>query len=136
MKACPKCDKLILPESKLCRECQFGNSQKREATLKEYKAFLSVKGKHPSWLTVHVRSFNRSWNKGLLLYPCQVCGYKNHIELAHIKPVSSFEDDALISTINDPSNILVLCPNHHWEFDNGLIKLEEIPVRNHAVLET
>ena len=54
---------------------------------------------------------------------CYICGYSNHIEIAHIKSVSSFDDDVLVSEINHINNLLPLCPNHHWEFDNGLLKL-------------
>lgn len=49
---------------------------------------------------------------------CVVCGYNKHYEVAHIKAVSDFTDDALISEINDIDNLIALCPNHHWEFDN------------------
>jgi hypothetical protein len=28
--------------------------------------------------------------------------------------------------VNDPSNVLLLCPNHHWEFDNGKLSLDQI----------
>lgn len=54
---------------------------------------------------------------------CKVCGYNKHIEVAHVKAVSEFSDDTLISEINDISNLIGLCPNHHWEYDNGLLKL-------------
>ena len=57
---------------------------------------------------------------------CVICGYDKHIEIAHIKAVSEFSDDTLISEINDISNLVALCPNHHWEFDNGLLSKEKI----------
>ena len=57
---------------------------------------------------------------------CQKCSYDKHVELCHIKPINSFDDSATVGEINDPKNLLVLCPNHHWEFDNGILKLEEI----------
>lgn len=56
-------------------------------------------------------------------YKCPVCGYTNHIEVAHIKAVADFSNDSLITEINDPSNLIGLCPNHHWEFDNGLLDI-------------
>jgi len=56
---------------------------------------------------------------------CAICGYNKHIEIAHIKAVSEFPNDALISEINDISNLVALCPNHHWEFDNGLLSEED-----------
>ena len=52
-----------------------------------------------------------------------ICGYDKHYEIAHIKPVSDFEDDALITEINSIDNLIALCPNHHWEFDNGLLNI-------------
>jgi predicted restriction endonuclease len=54
---------------------------------------------------------------------CKVCGYDTHVEVCHIKSVSSFSDDSLISEINSIDNLVGLCPNHHWEFDNGKIEL-------------
>lgn len=54
---------------------------------------------------------------------CIVCGYNKHVEIAHIKAVSDFDDNSRISSINALENLIALCPNHHWEFDNNLIKL-------------
>lgn len=54
---------------------------------------------------------------------CAICGYDKHVEVAHIKPVSGFSDEATMREINSFSNLIGLCPNHHWEFDNGLLKL-------------
>jgi hypothetical protein len=54
---------------------------------------------------------------------CLICGYDKHTDIAHIKSVSSFPDDAKISEINSSENLMALCPNHHWEFDSGLIKI-------------
>jgi len=52
---------------------------------------------------------------------CAVCGYSKHYNVCHRKPVHSFDPGALISEINDIRNLVALCPNHHWEFDNGLL---------------
>lgn len=53
---------------------------------------------------------------------CVVCGYNKQIEVAHIKAVSEFEDSAIIAEIDNINNLVALCPNHHWEFDNGYLK--------------
>lgn len=50
---------------------------------------------------------------------CVICGYNKHYEVAHIKAVSDFDDSALISEINNIDNLIALCPNHHWEYDNN-----------------
>ena len=54
---------------------------------------------------------------------CAICGYDIHVEIAHIRPVSDFPGDTLISDINSADNLIALCPNHHWEYDHGILKL-------------
>jgi len=56
-------------------------------------------------------------------YKCVICGYTKHVEIAHIKAVSEFGDDATLEEINHINNLVGLCPNHHWEYDAGLIDL-------------
>ena len=53
---------------------------------------------------------------------CAICGYDKHVEVAHIKSVSDFDDNTKISIINSIDNLIGLCPNHHWEYDNGILK--------------
>lgn len=55
---------------------------------------------------------------------CKNCNYSKHIEVCHIKPISDFPDSATIEEINCVENLIPLCPNCHWEFDNGLITLK------------
>ena len=54
---------------------------------------------------------------------CFVCGYDKHVEIAHIKAVSDFSGESLISEINNIDNLIALCPNHHWEYDHGLLDI-------------
>lgn len=54
---------------------------------------------------------------------CQICDYDKHIQVAHIQSVSIFANDTPISVINDICNLIALCPNHHWEYDHGLLAL-------------
>lgn len=54
------------------------------------------------------------------------CNYSLHVDVAHIKAVSEFADDELISNINHIDNLIGLCKNHHWEFDNGHITINDI----------
>lgn len=49
-----------------------------------------------------------------------------HVEVAHLKAVSDFKDESLMSEINHPDNLIGLCLNHHWEYDNGYLTREEI----------
>jgi predicted restriction endonuclease len=52
---------------------------------------------------------------------CAICGYSNHVELCHIKSIAHFSETAALEEINSLSNLIYLCPNHHWELDNGLL---------------
>lgn len=55
---------------------------------------------------------------------CLTCGYSTYVEVCHIKAVSEFPDNTPVSVINDPDNLIALCPTHHWEFDNGHLKID------------
>ncbi len=54
---------------------------------------------------------------------CELCGYDKHVEICHIKPLSSFDLTVLVSEVNKRSNIAILCPNCHWELDEGMLSL-------------
>ena len=54
---------------------------------------------------------------------CVMCGYDKHVDVAHINPVSNFDGNTLISTINHEDNLVSLCSNCHWEYDQGLIQI-------------
>ncbi|MCI0560173.1 MAG: HNH endonuclease, partial [Nitrososphaera sp.] len=54
---------------------------------------------------------------------CFVCGYDRYIEVCHIRDVSDFPDEALISEINSVNNLVGLCPNHHRELDKGFLTI-------------
>lgn len=57
---------------------------------------------------------------------CAICGYGYYVEVCHIKAVASFPIDTLVTVINDPSNLVYLCPNHHKEFDTKRLTEKEI----------
>lgn len=122
------CDKIVYTHRhRLCEEHHLSHKEfkYKNRTIGEYRNLLSVRGKHPSWVSSHIRLFARSWNKEMRNECCRNCGYKLHVELCHIKDVSSFDDDALLSDVNSPDNIVPLCRNCHWEFDNGHLSLDE-----------
>lgn len=55
---------------------------------------------------------------------CYICDYPTHVEICHVKPVAGFSDTSFIWEINSIGNLVALCPNHHWEFDNDHLDLE------------
>lgn len=97
---------------------------KREGVLAKTKGELkTVRGNYQSYRSAIRKSayiifFNSNKEK-----KCAICGYNKHIEVAHIKAVSDFSDDCSIAEINSIYNLIALCPNHHWEYDNGILKL-------------
>ena len=105
-----------------CLKCQnAADSEKcKQRTIKEVKE----KNKHRMmWYTSEIRNFARSWNPTLVGSPCQHCGYDVHTEICHIKPIKEFDDLTPLCEVNRSENLVVLCPNHHWEFDNGILVL-------------
>jgi len=109
-KKCSSDKRSLIPDSEL-----------KNITVLEFYRIYKIKNRISGFS--RIRNLNRKWNKHLLNNGCTVCGYKIHVELAHIKPLKDFDLKSKLCDINDESNNLALCPNHHWEFDNGLLEL-------------
>lgn len=90
----------------------------KNTKLKEYWNKDSLKNLHPSSKNAHIRGVANSWFKDLKKLPCAKCGYEKHVELCHIKPITSFTEENTLAEVNHRDNIIQLCPNCHWEFDN------------------
>jgi hypothetical protein len=118
-KPCPKCGASVdvvrdsngkPNKAKLCDACSgtpLENRTKGElfTTSKNYQSARST-------ITHHATN---AYKLSGLPSSCKLCGYSLIINVHHIKPVSSFPDTALISEINSLSNLVALCPNHHYE---------------------
>lgn len=107
-------------QRKFCSSC-LEERKTKSASLTLGEVLKKLKGEHPSWVMSYVR---RRVRQKLLrkqaIPPCEICGYTNHVEICHIKPIKAFPLSATIEEINTPSNLKFLCPNHHWEFDHAL----------------
>jgi predicted restriction endonuclease len=108
-----QCGNKKTKQSKKCQSCQNIN-QRKFHTIADIKHYHQKYGR--SVMFQPVRSRARAVIKDRTC--CEKCGYDKHVEACHIKPISSFPDDTPIDIVNDTSNIIALCPNCHWEFDN------------------
>lgn len=99
----------------------------REQIIKELQ---EIKPKNPELVKIRGNQYKRD-NKTIVElkilrnFKCQICGHqilkKDHsyyIEAAHITPKKHKGPES-------PDNILILCPNHHKEFDLGDKKIIE-----------
>lgn len=57
---------------------------------------------------------------------CQRCGYSFFVDVCHVRPVGDFPSSATVAEINDPANLLKLCPNCHHEFDAGMFSVSDL----------
>jgi hypothetical protein len=128
---CTRCDSLIRNyRSKLCEKHfqEYKSTTAEEAgkrTLGEYRSKDCLKALHPSSRHAHIRGLARNKYSDLAKSPCHNCGYKLHVEICHIKAVSSFGNDATVNEVNHEDNIVQLCRNCHWEFDKGILVLND-----------
>lgn len=114
-----KCVDCNLPIRKNCSRCQrcrtlYVNNLIDDCTLEE----CIYANHYRSSAYAKVRTRARAVAQKLGWKKCSVCGYDKHIEVDHIKPISSFDPSTKMSIINDPSNLRPLCPNCHWETHN------------------
>lgn len=121
---CKLCGLTFLPNKRenFCHDCKDKSSidfQTKEFLFSNRKNWQSAR----SYIAKLAR---KSYNISVKPKECKMCGYTNHIEISHIKAVKDFPNDTLISEINNLNNLVALCPNHHWEFDNGLLQVSEM----------
>ena len=124
----PDCKELILSVLKFCSEHKGGRGLPGKISLKDSVerytkgSLISEVGYATAQSYIRVHSRNTARSHGLLR-ECHVCGYSNHVQAAHIIPVKDFPDSCTVLEVNSINNLVGLCPNHHWEFDNGMINL-------------
>jgi hypothetical protein len=114
-----------------CKQCGIElNYKKRRMLCKDCRDFKDKKlaeiaydKHHKSSCWALVRSRARSVMKDKPRV-CANCGYDKHVEVAHIKSISEFDLNCLVSEVNNESNLVLLCPNCHWEFDHNMIKID------------
>lgn len=123
---CAECDSLIPKRNKRCSEC-FEKRISRIPTekrisriprraLSELRTETGSRNSYTTLIRFHARKVAQELE---LLDSCTVCGYSLHVQCCHIRSVSSFPETSKLSEVNDPTNLIGLCPNHHWELDHG-----------------
>ena len=123
---CKICKNLIRSDVTYCSEC-FKSQQKKYYLKDKTLAEAIDNRKKDNNRYNQIRQISRkNYFRSDMPKCCEVCGYNKHIEICHIKDIASFSNTALVSEINEISNLVALCRNHHWELDHGHLKIEEI----------
>ena len=120
--SCFDCGTSISSSRKFCQGCRSKFRSELESRTKgELRGAGNANfgGLYP-YIRNHSRRVYESSGRSMA---CHQCGYSVHIEVCHIRDVKDFPDSATISEINRIENLIALCRNHHWEFDNGLLSI-------------
>lgn len=125
------CGNLVASGYKYCEECRSkGLSYIRsKETIDKYRmddrttleALLS-KGQNDANKFSKIRGHakRKMKNKAQI---CSVCAYDLHVEVCHKISIKDWPLSATVGEINAYENLILLCPNCHWEFDSGLLKI-------------
>jgi HNH endonuclease/MYM-type Zinc finger with FCS sequence motif len=120
-KYCAACSRPIQRHNELCGSCERA---RRKFTVSMTKGELFARRSTYQSARSHIkRHANEVYTLSGKPQFCAVCGYTTHVEICHIRSVASFGDATTLAEINAPDNLIALCPNHHWEYDNGLLPL-------------
>lgn len=112
---CDRCNKPITKRNKFCKPC-LKEGYLGDVSLKE--AIYEKHHRSSAYALIRARA-----RLVLSKSKCAKCPYSKHTEVCHIKPIGSFDLETKISVINSPDNLIRLCPNCHWEYDHGILKL-------------
>lgn len=111
---CKNCGTKISRDRTYCRPC-FGKER-----MNDWSTYTigDLRSRYNYQKNTRIRSLARNWYRRSDKPKQCACGYDKHYEVCHIKSVNSFEDHELVTTVNSLNNLIALCPNCHWEFDN------------------
>lgn len=123
---CPICGCRKMRTSELCRNCR--NKEKRNNIKKKTLRYFTEGKTHLTTVCNEIRkdakrTIEESCKEKVCAY-CHNHEYDDILEVHHIKGILKFDKDATISEINDVSNLVWLCPNHHRMLELGLIELK------------
>lgn len=116
---CEACGKETTQRRKYCDE-HFPTFNS-ERTIEEVEKKTTFRSGQYSNVRYNARRVAKELGK---LQSCKVCKYSTYVEACHVKDINSFEKTTKISEINNPDNLVGLCPNHHTEFDLFLMSEE------------
>lgn len=93
---------------------------------RKYLTLGDVRAVYNSNQASMIRAAARQWaTENLDTSRCWYCGYSLKVDCCHITAIRDLPDEMLIEdTCKD--NLVILCKNHHWEFDHGHLGLDEI----------
>jgi hypothetical protein len=114
---CKTCGKEARRKRLFCKECRDKRERIEDRTIGSFNKIQNDANRY-NQIREHARKVGK-----ILENKCFVCGYDKHVEVCHKKAIGSFPDDALIREVNDISNLVKLCKNHHWELDHDLLQI-------------
>lgn len=119
-KVCKLCDQLILAHETYCEMCAISSrflSSLSNKTLCEVIASKKSTNTTNRYTGIRRNARSSYISSGRPMI-CSVCGYDHHVEICHLKDISSFSLNTFVSEINAYDNLTAFCPNHHWEYDH------------------
>lgn len=122
---CKECGDTINNSRVYCFNCWSQKDQSKkgalfEKTLADVRA-LGLKRFHSAMRQVARQIFSSKNNLSEVC--CTNCGYSKHTEICHIRAIKDFPNTTTVREVTDYNNLIALCPNCHWELDNGILKI-------------
>lgn len=111
---CQKCKKETKRQRKFCKECVSVENK----TINQVCGHIKNSALKYAGIRCHARSKTKKREQ-----KCTICNYSKHVECCHIRDITDFPETSLLSEVNADSNLILLCPNCHWEFDHDLLAL-------------
>lgn len=128
LRKCKNCDNFAKSGHTFCEICTSNkiycgkNGPIEERTLEQETTLKKHKGSNRyDYIRQHAQRVMKDEKR-----VCR-CGYEKHVEVCHIKAIRYFDLKTKIKEINSKENLILLCPNCHWELDNGFLILNTVP---------
>lgn len=124
-KFCKTCGCSIDHKGNYCDKCRYkGNISGEDytsITIGDLRARYDLHAYHAK-----LRGNSRSvYAKSANPLSCLICKYDKHVDICHVRAIADFTQESTVSEVNSIDNLIALCKNHHWEFDNDMLSDED-----------
>ena len=132
---CIKCTNIVANRyTDYCEECRKRGVNRCRASMKPISERTIAEAIAAQTHSRGANRYNAIRSNAQIIYKaetrnakCENCSFDQHVEVCHIKAVSEFSLDTLVSTVNSRNNIAFLCPNCHWLLDHSKLDINLLP---------
>lgn len=125
---CPICENDKDLRAKTCINCKMIKTQEVNGERSIRDLIGGITASRAKFNTIRTLA-RKAMRLSGRVYKCEYCDFDIKLDVAHIKPIASFDLETKINVVNHLDNLKYMCPNHHMLFDDGYMDVNGVIIK-------